>query len=144
MPFPTFAAGMVPTADDYAALQWRYVIQSIDDALASSTTFKDTELTFTAVANAEYKYGLEVAYGAAPAADIKFDWTVPASATINRYVLALSDTVGAGGSEVAADVEMRRPNPNTAIAAGSGASGNFHAYLESGRIVTAGTAGAVT
>lgn len=144
MPYPVFTAGQRLTAGNLSAMQWQNVIQSADQTVASSTAFVNSGLSFAGAAGAIYKYSLEVAYGAIPAADIKFDWTVPVGADMNRYVISLSDTIGAGGSETEAAVEMRRPNPGTAIAAGSGASTNFHAYLEWGRVTMDATAGAVT
>lgn len=87
MPYPTFAAGQTLTAAMLTALQWKEVYQGSDQTRTSSTALTASSIVIPVVAGATYRYKLLVRYstsGVNP--DIKFDWTVPTNASMQRFV----------------------------------------------------------
>lgn len=132
MPYPTFTAGSPLTAADLTAMQWQQVSQGSDQTINNSTTLTATSLILPAVANATYKYELYVGYtNTSDTADIKFDWTVPTSGSVTRFV-AGPGTSATGGSTNYTTTLWRRTVAGSAIAIGG--SSTSTSYFEFGEI----------
>lgn len=87
MTYPVFAAGQTLTASALNSTMYTKVIKTAETARASTTTFADDPDLTTATLAANGVYFIEFIIGASGllAADIKFDWSVPASASGNRH-----------------------------------------------------------
>lgn len=102
----TLRAGMVPTADELAALSWEFVYKPANTDRASSTTFADDpDLTYQLEANSVYYIRMWIKYAALSAAAIKTQWTVPSGATGSRSAVGpeqgvdlSAGTSGSGGT----------------------------------------------
>jgi hypothetical protein len=97
MPYPTFAAGMVPTADELEALKPIWVIKQSNEDLPSSTTLQNDDELFVALeANSQYHIRLVIqvdgpASGVvAGGQGIVTDWSTPADSVLTM----LKRTVG--------------------------------------------------
>jgi hypothetical protein len=101
-----------------------------------------TGLVFAAEANARYKVQVFASYDAPTATDIKFDWVVPAGATMNRNVQALAQNAA---SNEDSNVEMIRRGATTDQGAGGpGTSVSaFSIYVENNDLIMSSTAGDV-
>lgn len=143
MPYPTWAAGQKVTAAQLQGMQWQVVTQGSDQTVNNSTTVVSTNLTLNAVSGARYTYQLLVTYTSGATPDIKFRWTFPTSATIDRFILS-AGSASTGSSENLTTSVVRRASEFTEVpAAGTGTSPVTLIYTERGEIY-GGTGGAVT
>lgn len=115
------------------------VIKAADQSLTSNTTLQnDNALTLPVVAGATYKFWCSLDYegGTQGSSDIKWTWSLPASATL-RYYAPRTTTAGAaaaGGEFTGAQT----------IAAGTGGTGNLFGTTMTGTLVVSSTAGSIT
>lgn len=120
------------------------IIKSADQNSATSSTAvaDDTELFFTAAANATYLIDAYLSYGGAQAGDIRVAWTVPAGATMTRYILA--PQAGMTDNANTAMMAIRRAATTQQIAGASGGTTNdFTDWQEKVILRTSTTAGTV-
>ena len=92
MPYPTFAAGMVPSADELEALKPIWVIKQSNEDLPSSVTLQnDDELFLALEANSQYHIRLVIqADGTVNNQGIVTDWSTPADSVLTM----LKRTIG--------------------------------------------------
>src|SRR5262249_11988175 len=106
MVYPVINAGKRITTSLLNAMIPVTVYKSADQTVNNSATFVDAaDLGFTAEANATYKIRLWAAYSSNTTPDIKFNWTTPSGASLQRY--SLGPQVGTTDT-TATSVLMRR------------------------------------
>lgn len=147
MSIPQWFAGQIMTADAANARNPKLVQQENDQVVTSSTTFVNSEITFTPEPNATYWYELLISYSAVAAADFKWTWSA-AGATLCSFTAAYAASAPTTSVNTGADIIFRRPaNTTTRIAGGTDASSppaNFHSAYDRGTFVTDGTISTVT
>ena len=120
------------------------IIKSGEQNSATSSTAlgNDTELFFTAAANATYLVDAYLSYGGAQAGDIRVAWSVPSGASASRYILA--PQAGMTSNVNTAMVAIRRAATTQQVAGASGGTDNdFTDWQEKTIIRTGSTAGTV-
>jgi hypothetical protein len=144
---PQWFAGQILLADDLNARHPKLVQQENDQIVTASTTFINSEITFTPEPNALYWYELLISYSAVAAADLKWAWAAT-GATLASFTAAYAAAAPTTSVNAGADVILRRPGNTTArIAGGSDAASppvNFHSAYDRGTFATDGTLSAVT
>lgn len=147
MSIPQWFAGQALTADGLNARHPRLVQQENDQIVTASTTFVNSEITFTPEPNAMYWYELLISYSAIAAADFKWSWAATGT-TLCSFTMAPAATIGTASINTGSDVIMRRPaNTTVRIAGGSDATSppaNFHSAYDRGTFVSDGTITPVT
>lgn len=144
MPYPDFTAGSIVTAGKLNALRWSGVSQVSDSAAVNnSTALVSSAITFSALANATYRYRLLVHYDTTEAADLDTQWLLPASASVSRFHWGL------GFSSTGAPNDGTRAlawhlTAGLRAAAGGVSAASKASFHEEGEFVIAGTAGSVT
>lgn len=100
MPYPVFQAGMKVRAHHLRALQWTEVFQTSTRTIQSTTTMQNTELQFSAIASARYRFVLlaDVSSGVA----MKFNWEVPSpgDGAVDRFIIAPGNTTSGGSGNL--------------------------------------------
>lgn len=145
--YPVFFAGQTLTADLLTATLTRTVIKSADQTVTSSTALvDDTELLFTAVANASYDVEIRVQLGALLVAGLRTAWSAPTGTSGNKLV---SGPGSANAAEANADTtEMRWTVYALTSQAGytnpRNSTSSLTHVIERARIDVGSTAGAVT
>lgn len=143
MPFPQWQPGMRITATRMNEGRMQ-LIEQLTDQSAASTTYVNSQITFTPDASARYAYWLFVSYSAAEAADLKWRWDAPGAAfgsfTQSRH------TDATGTFNTPASVIFRRPGNSTDRLAGGGGTdtSNFFSAYDSGTFDTDSTSAAIT
>jgi hypothetical protein len=144
---PQWYAGQVMLADAMNARNPRLVQQENDQIVTASTTFINSEITFTPEPNATYWYEVLISYSAIAAADLKWTWAA-AGTTLCSFTMAPAASIGTASVNTGSDVIMRRPaNTTVRIAGGSDATSpptNFHSAYDRGTFVSDGTLSTVT
>ncbi|MFC8201271.1 hypothetical protein ACFUTV_38630 [Streptomyces sp. NPDC057298] len=147
MPNPRLYAGQIITADKWNSLIPQLVQQETDQIVTASTTFVNSEITFTPEPNAMYWYELLIAYSAIAAADFKWTWAASGT-TLCSFTAAYAATAATSSINAGSDVILRRPaNTTVRIAGGSDATSppaNFHSAYDRGTFTTDGTISPVT
>jgi hypothetical protein len=147
MPNPRLYAGQIITADKWNSLIPQLVQQENDQIVTASTTFVNSEITFTPEPNAMYWYELLISYSAIAAADFKWSWSA-AGASLCSFTAAYAASAPTTSVNTGADVILRRPaNTTVRIAGGSDATSppvNFHSAYDRGTFTTDGTLSAIT
>ncbi|MGH8575350.1 MAG: hypothetical protein ACREXJ_00190 [Gammaproteobacteria bacterium] len=125
-------AGALPSAAQWNALATHLGVYKTTDTTRSSTTTlaADPHLTLDIDANAVYLLTFRAAVQSPAAADLKWDWSLPASATMHHYTYAVT---GGTGSFTPATSSIT-------LATTGGADG----VIIYGTIITGATAGNVT
>lgn len=145
MPYP-WQPGMRITATRLEEGRMRLIEQQSDVTLNSTTTYVDSDITFTPDTDAVYAYWLYISYSAVEAADFKWRWQAVeatfASFTQSRH----PDATGTFNAE--AGVIFRRPGNTTDRIAGGGGTSSppssyFSAY-DQGTFATTSIAAPVT
>jgi hypothetical protein len=127
VPYPVWTAGQRVTAGLLSKMQTNLVRKLADQSITNSTTFANaTDLAVILDANATYLLKLRASYSASTTGDIKFTWTAPSGAVVQRYVLGPATGVT---DTTAATVQMRRRS-TTASPAGGDGTANFSTYQE--------------
>ena len=81
---------------------WQYVVKAVDETVNNSAVYQnDNELAFAVAANAKYHVVLILDYTSATAADLKFQFTIPAGAA-TQFALKFYTTAGASVFNLAA------------------------------------------
>lgn len=145
MPFP-WLAGQRITAERMNENRMILVEQTADQTITGSTTYIDSEISFTPDVGATYFYWLLISYSAVEAADFKWRWSASealfASFTQARHIDA-TGTFNAG-----AEVIFRRPgNTTDRIAGGGGTTSppdSFFSAYDQGTFTTSGVSAPVT
>ena len=91
---PTFSTGDVPTATQVNAwfVNVTAAVKTATESVTSSTALQDDDtLSVSVDANTTYHFQAMLKYDAATAGDLKFRWTVPASATLSFSLQRLHD-----------------------------------------------------
>jgi hypothetical protein len=132
---PTWSVGQVLTADDVNTwLVGKAIDKASDQQVVSSTTLvNDTALVLAVAANATYKFECWLVYIATVGADIKWTWSVPASAALGYSAIYDAASGGAFGNDDAL--------ADTDTPAAQGSSPTVTAILMKGKLTVAGTAG---
>jgi hypothetical protein len=115
------------------------VYKTSNTTITSSTTLtSDPDLVLALAANVNYAWQFIIFYagGTQGSSDIKYQWTLPAGASLSHAPVYIS-TAGAAG--VGATYPASTPRP-----AGTNGGGNTLAITASGEITTGGTAGNLT
>lgn len=96
MPVPTWSVGQVLASADVN--NWFVPLAGLktgNQSVTSSTTFvNDTALVVSCAASASYAWWSAVAFEAASGGDMKFQWTIPAGASIAGTLLYRTMTPG--------------------------------------------------
>src|ERR687895_1187516 len=141
--YPDWRWGMKLTPDRLTALQPGSVVKQTLESVTSSTTYQDdNELAFPAEANAHYFVMAVLGVDGATGGDIKTRWSVPASATGFRWCMGPpAGSADRENTNLVSAVHGFTTDRAYGTVAASGASIAAREYL---RVLTAGTAGAVT
>lgn len=144
MPSPRMYAGQIITADRWNARIPLLVTQENDQTVTSSTTYIDSEITFTPETNAVYRYILLISYSAAgTGGDLKWNWDAP-----NALFASFTQAIGATATGTFNDpqqVIFRRPgNTTDRIAGGPSSDPTFWSAYDQGTFETDGTLNTVT
>lgn len=148
MPSPYVYAGQVLTADRWNSLIPRLITQENDQTVTSSTTYVDTEISFTPEINATYAYQLLLSYstggdGTGSSVDFKWRWSAD-HATMRSFTQAIH-TDATGTFNAAQSVIFRRPgNTTDRIAGGPNGTATFWSAYDQGTFETDGTLDTVT
>lgn len=93
MPYPEFRAGQRITASLLNAGKLEYVINAAGaQTNATTTVAAATDLSFDVEANAVYLVQARLSFGGTNTVDAKVNWTVPSGATMQRNIIAASET----------------------------------------------------
>ncbi len=136
MPIPTWVSGQVLTASDVNA--WfvpLFAYKGSDQSKTSNTTMgNDTALVLAAAINTSWKFECFIDYdgGTQGSSDIKWQFTVPAGATMRYYYAGL----GTAGGTLAA-----WSNAGNVQTAGTNGLGTHRVIYMNGTYVMSGTAG---
>jgi hypothetical protein len=142
MPFPTFSAGQILTAADLTNMQWVEVSQGSNQTVNNSTTLVDSNIVVPVASGATYLFLVNLNFNSDPAADIKFDWTVPSGGSVTRFLHG-PGMAATGGTDDYTTVNYRRISPGTnAVYAGSGVTLSASAF-EQGELI-GGNGGNIT
>lgn len=127
MVYPVINAGKRITTALLNAMIPVTVYKSADQTVNNSATLVDAaDLSFTADANATYRIRLWASYSSNTTPDIKFNWTIPSGASMQRYTLG--PPVGTTDTTTTT-VTMRRRSSTDAPQGGDGNT-NFTTYNE--------------
>ncbi|GAA4626596.1 hypothetical protein GCM10023196_035480 [Actinoallomurus vinaceus] len=138
MPYPVFTAGQRLTAALLSAMQVNLVRKLSDQTVSNSTTLVNaTDLSIPVAANATYLVRLRASYSASTTGDVKFSWTSPSGATVQRYIIGPTS----GTTDTSATTVQMRRRSGTASPAGGDGTANFSTYQEDISVQTTGTAG---
>lgn len=142
-------AGMALTADWLNRHLPQVIVKSADQQIINQGALQDiTDLSFAAVAGAEYLIFAHFTYSATTATtsgrDIDFDVAVPSGAAIVRKNIAYDDSAadGANGLSTGRKIIMRQRASATRQEVGGTGPTNFNSYQETCYLqmgVTAGT-----
>ncbi|SRR6266581_3187782 len=138
MPVPSWVVGQILTASDVDS--WFVPLaayKTADQSVTSSTTLvNDSELVVAVAASAVYfvRCYLNFEGGTAGSSDLKWGWTVPASATF-RYTWAGWNNTGSVAR--AGDGQTATDTPSSATAG----AGNLHGVMMTGTLAVAASAG---
>lgn len=136
MPIPTWTTGQVLTASDVNT--WfvpRHAYKTANTSRTSTTTLAaDPHLIVPVDANAMYELTGLIDFEADAAGDMKFQFTLPASATMNYTWLSWT---------AVADLFTNNAtnNQTTVASIGGGGAGVGRGVILQGNVTTAGTAG---
>lgn len=145
MPFPVWTPATIITAQRLTDQQWHTVRQGADQIVNGSTTFVNTSIIIPLVANAIYRYHLMMNWLGSAAGDIKFDWSVPAGASMNRFGggPGTDATTGGTAQNFSTSSWRRMNNTNGHSLSGAGLGVNAAGY-DFGEIIVSATAGNAT
>lgn len=123
----------------------RGIVLQADESRISTTTLSDSALTLTVLANKDYAFKLYVPYQAIDTADMKYDITFPAGASMRHTPF------GPGTSQVTDVIPPAASRAGISVADGSGVSmaGNSNSasatvLVVEGSLRVGGTAGSIT
>lgn len=145
MPYPLWLPGMRITAARLNAGHWEMVEQQADQILTSTTTYTDSEITFTPDTDAVYLYFLWISYSADENADFQWRWSA-AQATFASFTQARHPDA-TGTFNAPAEVIFRRPGNTTDRLAGGGGSSppsSFFSAYDQGTFATTSIEDTVT
>lgn len=142
MPYPVFTAGQRVTAASLNAGKIEFVTNSAGAQTNTTTTFANaTGLSFAVEASARYRIHVLIGYDAPTATDIKFDWSMPTSATTARNCEYLAQGTA---TNIDSNMAKIRRGATTAVVAGgpNSVANAFSVYEEVTDLITvsAGTA----
>lgn len=140
MPFPNWSPAMVITADRLTAMQWQFVRQETNQTVNNSTTLVNTNLIIPVLANGIYRINTYLNFTGSATPDIKFNWSVPAGTTIQRFI-AGPGTAASGGSTDFTTTSWRRlteVNDSGISAAGGGVNVSAFEFCQAFIGVTSG------
>jgi hypothetical protein len=140
--YPVWTAGQKVTAAMLAGMQRNWVNQGADLVVNNSTTLQNTSLIVPMLANGIYEYLIQGWVRASATADVKFNWSLPAGATVDRNMWGAA--TGATGGTTAYTESMFRVNSGGDIEVGAVSTSTTSAYYEYGLIRCGGTAGNAT
>lgn len=143
MPVPDWQPGMIITASRLREMQTKTVSQVSDLTINNTTTFQNTNLVIPLVAGATYRFEVRGNYHGSSAADIKFNWTLPAGADIQRIVAGPGST-STGGAANFTTTAWRRLTVATDLVIGAAGAGTNVSFFEVGLITVGVTAGNAT
>jgi hypothetical protein len=124
--------------------QVRVVEKTADEPVTSSTTLQnDNDLVVSVVANAKYEIVLYAAINGAASGDVKLAWTVPASATGQRYSTGPAVSSATSTADTTVRASSVTDSFTTEINYGVFSVGQQSFIQETLYITTAGTAGNV-
>lgn len=144
MPSPRMSAGQIITADRWNAMIPQMVTQENDQTVTNSTTYVDSEISFTPEINAVYRYTLLISYSTSgTAGDFKWRWNAP-NALFASFTQAVH-TDATGTFNTANSVIFRRPgNTTDRLAGGANGEATFWSAYDEGTFETDGTLNPVT
>lgn len=123
----------------------QYVIASADESVSNDTLQNDDALLFAVATSSVYVFDLLATFttGTSDGVDVKYTFTLPASATITWYVLELGDSATAGNSmNMYSYFQESSPSTNTSGVVTTAVIPTSAIRLR-GVVRTAGTAGNV-
>ncbi|MFP3986871.1 hypothetical protein U9R90_05090 [Streptomyces sp. E11-3] len=136
------------TADAWNARIPLLVTQENDQTVNNSTTYVDSEITFTPEINAVYRYLLLISYstggdGSGSTGDFKWNWDAP-NALFASFTQAVA-LAATGTFNSPQSVIFRRPgNTTDRVAGGANGSGTFWSAYDQGTFETDGTLNTIT
>lgn len=135
-----FAAGDTPTAAELNAVSIvQTAVLAADQTRTSSTTLTNLSgMTASTAASSKYAAQIFLIYGGSTTGDIKFGYTLPASATFEFNPMSIFST---DSSLVAATPYMGILNTSGGAAGGGIGAGTKALLLVTGIVVTGATAG---
>lgn len=86
MGYDRWRAGEITTASKLNSMIPQYILQVSDITRTSSTTFVDTDITWTPDASATYYYEMLISYGASQSSDFRWRWQGAQISTWKRFV----------------------------------------------------------
>lgn len=137
MPYPVFQAGMKVRAHHLRALQWTEVFQISTRTIQSTTVMQNTELQFSALAGARYRFVLLADVSSSP--QLKFNWEVPSpgDGSVDRFIVGAGQNA-TGGSGAKTEVLLRVESAVDEIVSNSATN---TLYREEGDIVGGSSTG---
>jgi hypothetical protein len=132
--------------DAFTTRTVRWVYQAADRTVNNSTTYVNSDISFTPDTDATYWYSLYISYSADGNADFKWAWSAP-QATFGSFTQS-RHTDATGSFNSGAEVIFRRPSNSTDRLAGGATGtdplGSFYSAYDSGTFTTTSTSGTVT
>lgn len=137
MAIPVWVPGQILTSSDVNGwLAPSGVVKPSDQSRTSNTTLgNDTDLVVSVLANAKYVFECYLDYegGTINVSDLKWQWTVPAAATMRyqAFYISTANAIAGGSTQLGSDI----------ITAGTKGAGVLMAVMMRGSVVVSSTAG---